>query len=193
MTVSGGNLTIISNGTYIYSHGIRAMERLNFTVTLDGTPVGTSQLHNITSVLPTAVNTSRSLAAATVSRSGDPVRSTWSASDRLALSAHAWHLLHIPVFINGRVAGTFAEPKLGARLIVTVPVIAAVPATNTTNATVISTTQQVIFGGYWSSSNGSYVVPFKLSALGNSSGMLHLLSNETTNTTMVSQACIAMH
>lgn len=41
MTVSGGNFTVISNGTFTYSYEVQAMERLNFTATLDGSHVGT--------------------------------------------------------------------------------------------------------------------------------------------------------
>jgi hypothetical protein len=184
-SVSGANLTFTGEGSYTYKHTVKAMERLNVTLTLDGTLVGEPLLLNITSVLPSAVNVSKSLGAASVQRSGDTAKTAWSATEPLALPAHAWHLLHVPVFLSGRVGSTFADPKLGARLVVAMPVTTITPATNTSNATTTTTFETVVFNAYWSSSNASYLVPFKLTALGNITGELHLLSNVTANTTMV--------
>lgn len=186
VSVTGSNLTYASPGTYTYTHVVRAMERLNYTVTLEGSLVGESQLVNVTSALPSAVNVGRSLAAVTVLRSGEANRTMLSATGPLAVSAYSWHLLQVPVFLFGRVASTFANPRLGARLTVTLPVTVNVAATNTSSATWYTTTETVVFNGYWSSSNASYVVPFKLSALGNITGVVQLLSNVTANTTMVS-------
>jgi hypothetical protein len=180
---------MVNPGVYTCNHTVKAIERLNVTVTLDGALVGAqSLLLNITSVLPSAVNVSRSLAAAAVRRGGEVARTAWTQAFPLPLAAYAWHLLHVPVYRNGRTGITYADPKLGAQLVVAMPVTTTTPATNTTNATTTTTTtttQQVVFSGYWSSSNGSYLVPFRLTALGNISGMVYLLSNTTTNTTVV--------
>lgn len=180
---------MVNPGVYTYNHTVRAIERLNVTVTLDGALVGAqSLLLNITSALPSAVNTSRSLAAAAVRRGGEVARTPWVTTSPLPLAAYAWHLLHVPVYLNGRSGITYADPKLGAQLVVAMPVTTTTPANNNTNATTTTTTQQVVFSGYWSSSNGSYLVPFKLTALGNITGTVYLLSNTTTNATLVGPA-----
>lgn len=184
-SVSGANLTLSGPGSYTYTHALKAMERLNISLTLDGSLVGESQLLNITSVLPSVINVSKSLDAASVQRSGDTSKIGWSASEPLALPAHSWHLLHVPVLLSGRVGSTFADPKLGARLAVAMPVTSVLPATHTSNTVTTTTTQTALFYGYWSSSSAAYLVPFKLTALGNITGELHLLSNATDNTTMV--------
>lgn len=151
-----------------------------------GALVGEFHLLNITSVLPLAVKVSKSLAAASVQRSGDNSTTGWSASEPLALPAHSWHLLRVPVLLGSRVGSTFADPKLGARLVVAMPVTVVTAATNTSNkTTTTTTTETALFNGYWSSSSAAYLVPLKLTALGNITGELHLLSNATANTTMV--------
>lgn len=172
----------------MYSHGVRVMERLNFTVTLNGAPVGSSVLLNITTMLPEAVDSSRSMTSAAVQRDGEVARNTWSTSSPpMALTAHSWHLLFVPVFAAGWPVAVFRDPQLGARLNVAVPVAATAP-TNASNATssAATVTEQQVFPGYWSSSNGSYVIPFKLPVLGNISGTVTLLSNSSSNTTLVS-------
>lgn len=178
---------MVNPGVYTYNHTVRAIERLNVTVTLDGA-LAQSLLLNITSALPSAVNTSRSLAAAAVRRGGEVARTPWVTTSPLPLAAYAWHLLHVPVYLNGWAGITYADPKLGAQLVVAMPVTTTTPANNNTNATTTTTTQQVVFSGYWSSSNGSYLVPFKLTALGNITGTVYLLSNTTTNATLVGPA-----
>jgi len=186
ISLSSSNFTYTGPGRYTYSHGVRAMERLNFSVTLNGAPVGSSVLLNITTMLPEAVDSSRSMASAAVQRDGEVARNTWSTSSPpMALTAHSWHLLFVPVFAAGRPVAVFRDPQLGARLTVAVPVTATAP-TNASNATGSAATEQQVFPGYWSSSNGSYVIPFKLPVLGNVSGIVTLLSNSSSNTTLVS-------
>jgi hypothetical protein len=121
--VAGSNLKLAVPGTYSYVHTVKAMEALNFSMTLDGAPVGDSTLLNITLVLPAAVNVTRSLAAASAQRDSSGLREFWSsAGPAFVLTAHSWHLLYVPVYINGRVGSTFADPHLGARLPLSMPV-----------------------------------------------------------------------
>jgi hypothetical protein len=51
---------------------------------------------------------------------------------------------------------------------------------------VVTVIQQVVYDGYWSSSNGTYVVPIKLTGLGTITGMVQLMANVSANTALVS-------
>jgi hypothetical protein len=160
--IAGSNFTLGDPNTYSYTHTVKAMEALNFTGTL-------------------------CLASASVQRDGSTMREYWSTGGPAlaqVLTAHSWHLLYLPFVINGRFGSTYADPKLGARMVLSMPVTYI--TTNSSNATIVTeTTEQAAFDGFWSSSNGSYVVPFKLSALGNISGVVHLLSNTSANISLV--------
>lgn len=186
--ISGGNLTYVSAGTYSHSHTVKAMERLNFTVRLDGALVGESLTVNITSMLPSAVNVTKSLGRAMIQRDGEATRSLLpTANSPVALPAYSWHRLIVPVYAVGRVGLTYADPRLGAQLTVVVPA-AATTANSSNTTTSPAPTEQLTFAGYWSSSNGSYVVPFKLPVLGNATGSFQLLTNASSGFSMVGDA-----
>lgn len=297
-SVAGSNFTNFTvNGTFSYSHPLKAMEVLNFTTFLQGRPIGdpSSVPVNVTAVLPAAVNVSKSLAAATVQRDGEANRTPWNTTSPLALTAHAWHLLHVPVYVIGRAASTYRDPGLGVRVIIDMPVVVEVntsslspspspgvspsspptspsspspslaspspspspstspavrrallqgpspspsispspsspspspaptsratspsltsplpssppqspslssppssptssppftlPSPSPSLAPVITVIQQAVYDGYWSSSNGSYVVPVKLTGLGTITGMVQLMADVSANVTMVS-------
>lgn len=186
INLTSSNLTYAGTGTFTYIYSVKAMERLNFTASLDGAAVGSGVTVNITSLLPTAVDVNRSLSAAAVQRDGSSGRITWGSSPT-ALLAHSWHLLYVPVYAAGRSTAMFPDPKLGARLVASASVTAAPPVSNSSsNASAVTMPYQVFtFGGYWSSSNGSYVIPFKLPVLGDVSGVVQLLGNASSNTTLV--------
>jgi hypothetical protein len=84
--------------------------------------------------------------------------------------------LYIPILRKSNVTGVKPEFWADPRLNVTFTMAAA----NSTSA-------GDVFKGYWSSSNGSYVVMFKLSTPGMTAGQLELKSYNTsaTNDTLV--------
>jgi hypothetical protein len=62
------------------------------------------------------------------------------------------------------------------------------PSPSPSLASVVTVIQQVVYAGYWSSSNGTYVVPIKLTGLGTITGMVQLMANVSVNVTIVSTA-----
>lgn len=159
-------------GLYSYAHTALARERLSFRVAIDNATVSTDTTINITSTLPSAVHAAGSLAAATLVRDGDASRS--GLAGPVPLLASLWHVLFVPVLRAGGGGGFFADPGLTVRLLLSA---ASGPnATNTSNTTAVNTTA-LVFSGVWSSTNGSYVVPFKLPSNGSYSGMLNIWPN----------------
>lgn len=183
-------------GVFTYTFVFRAVERINITLLLGGALVDNSVLLNISAVLPSAVNVTACLKATSIQRDGELTRTTWDpAGAPLGLLAYSWHLLYVPVLLFNRTGPMFADPKLAARLNITGPVVAAAAAANSTNTTAAAvqvTAPSRVFSGYWSSSNGSYVIPFKLPDIGTFSGSVDLLppsTNGTSNTTTLLVSC----
>lgn len=164
---------------------------------------------SIYTVQPSSVDAAASANKTLLQLEGDLTRSSWSASGpAVVVPAGGWHLIYLPV---ARVGGGlfYLDPGLYAQLVLngtnttSVTINATLPlitnSTNTTNTTtssnvtkVVSNTTTVVtsmpllFRGYWSSSNGSYVVAFKIPSAGIWTGQLELKQNSASNTSIVS-------
>jgi hypothetical protein len=163
-------------GLYSHSHAVLARERLIFRVAIDNAIVGTDAAINITATLPSAVDAAGSLAATTLARDGDASR--YGLAGPVPLLASSWHLLFVPVLRAGGGGGFFADPGLAVRLQLSA-------ATSSNGTAPGNTTTALMFSGIWSSSNGSYVVPFKLPANGSYAGTLSIWPNTTTTAFLV--------
>lgn len=187
----------------------KALERLNITLLVDNAVAGGgSTFLNITSVSPAAVNASASLEAAAVQRDGSTNSTTWNATGpAMPLLSYSWHLLRAPVLLSSRArSAVFADPRLGAQLILSGPFAASVTSsstytssTNTSSSNTASTAAAIaapvvplVYAGYWSSSSASYIIPFKLPGVGIWTGRVELLVDATSNNTLVSRCAYGM-
>lgn len=172
---------------------------------------GNSISLSLYTVLPSVVDTSATVNKTVLQVEGDTVRSGWNATGpAVVLPVNSWHRMYVPVTRVG--GGSFyIDPKLYVQLVlngtnttwVTINTNVAVSAnsTNSTNSsssstnmtTVVSNTTAVVttipllFKGYWSSSNGWYVVAFKIPSTGLWTGQVELRQSNISSTSIVSK------
>jgi hypothetical protein len=204
VNITANQLRLASPGLFTFNFTAEAIENLNFTLFVDGTQAGDSITLRINTTLPSALDTAAMFQAVMLQRDGQTIRSNSTAAAGAAgvlVVASSWHTMYLPVVrFGGRVFR--AHPGLSAQLVLA-PMLANITS-NATNTTVNSTTpssnvttagQPLTFPAFWSSSNGSFVVPFKLPSNGTYSGQLQLLQSNTSTTPFVScsAACKEMH
>lgn len=121
----------------------------------------------VSGVAPTAINWASSVASATLQRPGTTTRSSLAPGSTLQLSALAWHVLYVPV-LTAWSAPLVADPGLEVLVDLTPVPLAPASGNTTGNDTGVDATSiaSISYRGYWSWTNGSYVVPFSLPASG---------------------------
>eukprot|EP00879_Flechtneria_rotunda_P033538 GHRR01037155.1.p1 GENE.GHRR01037155.1~~GHRR01037155.1.p1 ORF type:complete len:461 (+),score=119.60 GHRR01037155.1:1820-3202(+) len=172
MNATAQNFTTVAPGIFSYNYTLAAIERLNFTMFISGSKVGRSAYLNVTTVLPSVIDAAATANNAMVQQYGEITRRAWNASGAaLPVSDDAWHLMYLPVI---RVGGSplYSNPQLAARLVLTPN----------------GTTEQMVFNGYWSSSNGSYLMPFKLPDNITYIGQVELRQSSNSTLTIVTKA-----
>jgi hypothetical protein len=189
--VVSSNFTYSGPGQYTYAWQVRTLELLNVSLLVDNATAGNATQLNATSMLPSVVDVDASFRAAALQRDGVTARTgVAAAAQPLSVSAGPWHMLYLPVAVLGRAGRLYADPKLGARMLVTTAVTSVAAASNSTSSNSSSTAagqqQQLAFTGYWSSGNGSYVMPFRLPAVGAYRADVQLLAGgNNSNATVV--------
>jgi hypothetical protein len=195
-----------SPGIFTFNFTAEAIENLTFTLYVDGLQAGDSVALRVNSTLPAALDTSAMFRAVMLQRDGSAAKSNLSAAPAGNLSAvpavpvlaSSWHMLYLPVIrVGGRIFR--AHPGLSAQLVLTPRITNSTSnATNLVNGTGNATAtaassnatavgQTLTFQGFWSSSNGSFVVPFKLPNNLTYAGQLQLRQSNTSITPIVSE------
>jgi hypothetical protein len=164
---------------------------------MDGLQAGNTVTLRVNSTLPSALDTAAMFKAVALQRDGQTNRSNVTATGAAApVSASSWHLLYLPVVRFGGRAFR-VHPGLSVQLVLA-PTLSNLTS-NATNATANATApssnatavgQQFTFQGFWSSSNGSFVVPFKLPNNLTYSGQLQIRQSNTSITPFVSIAAL---
>jgi hypothetical protein len=191
-----------SPGIFTFNFTAEAIENLNFTLYVDGLQAGDSVALRVNSTLPLALDTPAMLRAVMLQRDGQPAKSNLSkvtAGTAVPVLASSWHLLYMPVIRTGG-KNFRAHPGLSAQLVLTSRItnstsnatILVNGAANTTTAAASSNSttavgQTLTFQGFWSSSNGSLVVPIKLPNNLTYAGQLQLRQSNTSITPIVSE------
>jgi hypothetical protein len=187
-----------SPGIFTFNFTAEAIENLNFTLYVDGLQAGDSVVLRINSTLPSALDTTAMFRAVTLQRDGQASRSSWTAAAGAAVPvlASSWHMLYLPVIrVGGRVFR--AHPGLSVQLVLTPAVEnstsnASSVANGTANATTQASSntsavgQPLTFQGFWSSSNGSFVLSFKLPNNVTYVGQIQIRQSNTSITPFVS-------
>lgn len=184
-SITVGSFSLVSQGIYTYNYTATALEQLNFTLYIGSSAATcykssyckkTTVVLNISTELPSAIDPVATANGAQIQAAGDTLRSMWNATTApLVVSAGVWHLLYLPVIRVG--GGVFyRDPGLYVQLTLGASSITAINSTSTS----------LKFSGYWSTSNGSYVVAFRLPASGVWVGLVDLKHSNYSTTNIVS-------
>jgi hypothetical protein len=200
VNITAVQLMMSSPGIFTFKFTAEAIESLNFTLYVDGLQAGDSVALHINTTLPSALDTTALFRAVMLQRDGQATRSNLTAvpaGTAVPVLASSWHMLYLPVIrIGGKIFR--AHPGLSAQLVLTPHVTnstsnATYLANGTTNATTTAASsnttavgQPLTFQGFWSSNNGSFVVPFKLPNNVTYVGQLQLCQSNTSITPFVS-------
>lgn len=146
----------MSMGSFTYRYTFGAIQNITFTLYFYGGLAAGPLGYMVRGVDPGAVRYDLSVANATAQLDGSlPSAPRPRLPSVGPIPANAWHVAHVPVVRAAAALGPFVgDPWLNASLTIF-----------TMNATgAVNLTSSRAFIGFWSWSNGTYVVPFKLTA-----------------------------
>lgn len=154
--LSFSRFNVSAPGVFTTTFPFDALESVTFSLAVGNTSVGAAARFNASSVLPSALDLTASVANATLYvDASDPSAPRPPIAAAGVVPSEAWHTAHVPVvraLVLGWAGPFVADPGLNATLRVT-PVFP-----NGTRDLRGART----FGGFWSWSGGDYAVPFKL-------------------------------
>jgi hypothetical protein len=157
-TVPGPNLTAAAGpGNWLYQMTFAAIQNVTFSLQIDGALARGPFAFPRAGAAERAVDLGASLRAAALQADGAaPAAPRSQLSAGGAITANAWHVVHIPIVrILPPALGPFvADPGLSATL--------KIQALNGTSGAPDASRPPLLFTGAWSWTNGSYVVPLRL-------------------------------
>lgn len=185
-TVGPANFSQAGVGVFTYNYTFAAAERVNFTLLVSGNVSAGPYGMTARGSTPDIVDLAATLAAAKLQNAGEAGRAAVTAGGSYSVADKAWHTLYLPV--AKKPSGSFvADPRLTVGMVVS-PIM--------TNGS-IDTSKQANFTAYWSWTNGSYVVNFKLNdSISYAAGFMVMHPNATNTTVSVwrmpigARACI---